>query len=73
MLQLLSEHACFGGVQRFYQHDSGAIGLPMRFSVYLPPGAEGQRLPVYGRGANVRDWLYVEDHARALERVMIDG
>jgi S-formylglutathione hydrolase len=39
-LTVLSEHACFGGVQRFYQHASNAIGLPMRFSVYLPPGAE---------------------------------
>ncbi|MEN3274893.1 MAG: S-formylglutathione hydrolase [Massilia sp.] len=46
MLQLTSEHACFGGLQRFYQHDSTAIGLPMRFSVYLPPGAGEQRLPV---------------------------
>ncbi len=36
-LELLSEHACFGGLQRFYQHASGVIGLPMRFSVYLPP------------------------------------
>ena len=43
MLQLLSEHACFGGLQRFYQHDSDAIGLPMRFSVYLPPGFDEQR------------------------------
>ena len=34
--QLISEHPCFGGVQRFYQHDSHAIGLPMRFSVFLP-------------------------------------
>nr|WP_314542983.1 S-formylglutathione hydrolase [uncultured Massilia sp.] len=46
MPELLSEHACFGGVQRFYKFDSSAIGLPMRFSVYLPPGAEGKRLPV---------------------------
>jgi S-formylglutathione hydrolase len=46
MPALLSEHACFGGVQRFYQYDSAAIGLPMRFSVYLPPGAHGKRLPV---------------------------
>ncbi|KQQ96992.1 S-formylglutathione hydrolase [Massilia sp. Leaf139] len=46
MLTLLSEHACFGGVQRFYQHESQAIGLPMRFSVYLPPGFEGKGLPV---------------------------
>lgn len=27
---------------------------------------DGRPLPVYGRGANVRDWLYVDDHARAL-------
>ena len=27
---------------------------------------DGKPLPVYGKGANVRDWLYVEDHARAL-------
>lgn len=37
--QLLNEHACFGGVQRFYQHDSREIGLPMKFSVFLPPQA----------------------------------
>ena len=30
-------------------------------------------LPVYGNGANVRDWLFVEDHARALERVLTAG
>lgn len=45
MPTLLSEHACFGGVQRFYQHDSSAIGLPMRFSIFLPPGFEGKALP----------------------------
>ena len=46
MAQLLSEHACFGGVQRFYQHDSTAIGLPMRFSVFLPQQAHtGKPLP----------------------------
>ena len=39
MLELLSEHACFGGVQRFYRHDAQAIGLPMRFSVFIPAGA----------------------------------
>jgi dTDP-glucose 4,6-dehydratase len=30
---------------------------------------EGRELPVYGRGENVRDWIHVEDHATALERV----
>ena len=38
-LELLSEHPCFGGAQRFYQHASREIGLPMRFSVFLPPKA----------------------------------
>jgi len=33
----------------------------------------GQKLPVYGDGMNVRDWLYVEDHCRALELVMKKG
>jgi S-formylglutathione hydrolase len=47
MLELLSEHACFGGVQRFYRHASSAIGLPMQFSVFLPAAAlaDGARLP----------------------------
>lgn len=39
-LELLSEHACFGGVQSFYQHVSSTIGLPMRFGVYRPPQAQ---------------------------------
>ena len=34
---------------------------------------EGNELPIYGRGENVRDWLYVDDHARALELVMRRG
>jgi dTDP-glucose 4,6-dehydratase len=36
-------------------------------------GLEGIELPVYGNGGNVRDWLYVEDHARALVTVAMDG
>ncbi len=34
---------------------------------------EGKPLPVYGDGSNVRDWLYVEDHARALEAILRRG
>lgn len=37
--ETLSEHACFGGVQRFHRHASAVIGLPMRFGLYLPPQA----------------------------------
>ena len=44
-LELLSEHACFGGAQRFYQHDSREIGLPVRFSVFMPPQAEQGKVP----------------------------
>lgn len=34
---------------------------------------EGLKLPVYGKGANVRDWLFVDDHARALLTVVTKG
>jgi len=34
---------------------------------------EGKPLPVYGKGDQVRDWLYVEDHARALYKVVTEG
>ena len=45
MLELISEHACHGGVQRFYKHDSSAIGLPMRFSAFIPAHPDGAALP----------------------------
>lgn len=47
-LEILNEHRCFGGVQRFYRHNSSAIGLPMRFSAFIPEAAAagGARLPV---------------------------
>jgi len=34
---------------------------------------EGKPLPVYGQGNQIRDWLYVEDHARALHKVVTEG
>jgi dTDP-glucose 4,6-dehydratase len=34
---------------------------------------EGKPLPVYGNGQQIRDWLYVEDHARALYKVVTEG
>jgi dTDP-glucose 4,6-dehydratase len=34
---------------------------------------EGKQLPVYGKGENVRDWLYVDDHARALATIATTG
>lgn len=51
---------------------------PFQFPEKLIPltilnALDGQRLPVYGAGENVRDWLYVDDHARALELAMLKG
>ena len=51
---------------------------PYQFSEKLIPlvilnALDGKPLPIYGSGNQVRDWLYVEDHARALFRVIIKG
>jgi dTDP-glucose 4,6-dehydratase len=51
---------------------------PFHFPEKLIPlaiikGCEVSQLPVYGDGSNVRDWLYVEDHARALVSVVSNG
>lgn len=52
-MELLSAHASFGGEQRFCRHPSREIGLPMRFSIYLPPAALG------GTGAKVPLVVYL--------------
>ena len=44
-MELINEHGCFGGQQRFYKHESNLIGLPMRFSVFLPPQAKSGPVP----------------------------
>ena len=51
---------------------------PFQFPEKLIPlmilnGLEGRPLPVYGDGLNVRDWLYVDDHARALALILEKG
>lgn len=51
---------------------------PFQFPEKLIPvvilkALQGENIPVYGKGDNVRDWLYVDDHARALWRVIEQG
>jgi len=51
---------------------------PCQFPEKLIPlmihnAVNGKPLPVYGKGANIRDWLYVEDHCRAIETVLAKG
>jgi dTDP-glucose 4,6-dehydratase len=41
--------------------------------VVIDKAMTGQPIPVYGAGQNVRDWLYVNDHARALTKILFDG
>ena len=45
-IELIGEHACFGGVQGFYRMASAACGGPMRFAVFQPPQAREGRVPV---------------------------
>ena len=51
---------------------------PYQFTEKLIPhvilnGIHGSPLPIYGDGLQIRDWLYVEDHAKALIRVLTEG
>jgi S-formylglutathione hydrolase len=45
-ITLVSEHACYGGVQRFYRHESREVRGPMKFAAYLPPQAHSGPVPV---------------------------
>jgi dTDP-glucose 4,6-dehydratase len=65
------------GLPTVLTHCSNNYG-PYQFPDKLIPlmilkALKGKPLPVYGDGQHVRDWLFVEDHARALQRVFEDG
>ena len=66
---LVSEHGCFGGVQRFYKHDSREVRGPMKFSVYLPPQARTGKVPVlyYLSGLTCTEETFpIKAHAQAV-------
>ena len=68
-IQLISEHACFGGVQQFYKHDSRETRGSMKFSVYLPPQAKTGKVPVlyYLAGLTCTDETFpTKAHAQAV-------
>jgi S-formylglutathione hydrolase len=68
-IQLVNEHACFGGVQQFYKHDSRETRGSMKFSVYQPPQAKAGKVPVlyYLSGLTCTDETFpTKAHAQAV-------
>ena len=52
----------------------GAFQFPEKMiPLMIIKAISGEPLPIYGRGENIRDWLYVEDHAAALIEVLLNG
>lgn len=43
------------------------------FALAITNVIEGKKVPIYGDGQNVRDWLYVQDHCSAIEAVLLKG
>ena len=65
------------GLPTFVTNTTNNYG-PWQFPEKLIPltvinAIEGQELPLYGTGANIRDWLFVQDHARGLVQAMEQG
>jgi dTDP-glucose 4,6-dehydratase len=65
------------GLPTIVSHSSNNYG-PFQFPEKLIPlvilnALEGKPLPIYGKGNQIRDWLYVEDHASALIKVATEG
>lgn len=68
-IQLVGEHACFGGVQQFYKHDARETRGSMKFSVFLPPQAKAGKVPVlyYLAGLTCTEETFpIKAHAQAV-------
>ncbi len=74
---LVRAYARTYGISTTLSHSGNSYG-PYQFpekliSLMILNMLEGKSLPVYGDGSHVRDWLYVEDHAEAIWRVLRGG
>ena len=68
-IQLVGEHACSGGMQQFYKHESRETRGSMKFSVYQPPQAKAGKVPVlyYLSGLTCTDETFpTKAHAQAV-------
>ncbi|HSK48159.1 MAG TPA: dTDP-glucose 4,6-dehydratase [Coriobacteriia bacterium] len=75
-LQVLAHHTTFG-TPALITRGSNTYG-PYQYPEKLIPlfvtnALEGERLPLYGDGLNVRDWLHVDDHADGIEAALLYG
>jgi dTDP-glucose 4,6-dehydratase len=69
-------HATFGlpAVLTNCSNNYGPYHFPEKLiPLAILKAVHGEKIPVYGKGDNVRDWLYVDDHARALHAVLMHG
>ena len=41
--------------------------------VVIKKAVTGQKIPIYGDGKNIRDWIYVDDHCDAINKILLDG
>ena len=72
----LAWHRTYGlpGMITHCSNNYGPYQFPEKFIPRLLATAlAGEDIPVFGKGENIRDWLFVEDHARAIERVWQAG
>ena len=64
------------GIKRYHQVSTDEVygDLPLdRPDLFIINALHDKPLPVYGKGENVRDWLYVEDHCRAIDLIIHNG
>jgi dTDP-glucose 4,6-dehydratase len=75
-LMVLAAHHTFGfpAVVTRCSNNYGPYQFPEKLiPLMIANATDGKPLPVYGAGLNVRDWLYVEDHCRAIDAVRREG
>ena len=65
---------CFPTIVTNCSNNYGPYHFPEKLiPLVILNALEGKDLPIYGKGDQIRDWLYVEDHARALYKVVTEG
>src|SRR5207237_1056789 len=64
----------FPGIVTRCTNNYGAYQFPEKFiPLMIAQALSGEPLPIYGDGRNVRDWIHVSDHCRALELILRKG